>query len=212
VAELADARWTQKPAEPLANEFLAQYKSEHGRPIKNPILRRALITTLPFIVAGVFLSVFTGNCELLVGTCIVGGLFSILLFAGGGTPEERLRQWDEEVLRTGAFPFVAHRRLHELGLRWVVTVWTWGFIWFSCCYSFGQATAKRQRDFLITDAAEPKAILRIYGDQFICAGVDLTARTSSHKFSFVKSGDTDRVFELRSVGPLKPQSIEGAKP
>jgi hypothetical protein len=134
---------------------------------KNPILRRALITALPFILVGVFLWLFTGSWGVLVGICFVVGLFSILAFVGGGTPEERLRQWDEEVGRTGAFPFLAHRRMHDLGLRWVGTVWAWGFIWLFSCYSFGQAAAKKQRDFLITDATAPKAVLRIYGEQFI---------------------------------------------
>jgi hypothetical protein len=103
--------------------------------------------------------------------------------------------------------------MRELGLLWVVTVLMWGIIWFSSCYSFGKAAAKKkQRNFLITDATEPKAVLRIYGEQFICTDVDLTARTCSHKFSFAKSSDPARVFELRSVGPLKPQLIEAAKP
>jgi hypothetical protein len=179
---------------------------------KNPILRRALINTFPLLLVGVFLWLFTGNWGVIVATCIVVGLFSILLFVGGGTPEDRLRQWDEEVGRTGAFPFLARRRMHQLGLQWVVTVLTWGFVLFLSCYSFGQAAAKKQRNLLITDATEPKAVLRIYGEQFICADLDLTARTCSHKFSFIKSSETDRVFELRSVGPLKPQSIEAAKP
>lgn len=179
---------------------------------KNPIVRRALIGSLPFLVVGVFLWLFTGNWGVLVGACIPAALFSILVFIGSGTPEERLRQWDEELDRTGVFPFLAFRRMYQLGLRWMVTIWTWGFIWLVGCYSFGKATAKNQRDFLITDGTEPKAVLRTYGEQFICTEVDLTARTSSHKFSFVKSSDTARVFELRSVGPLKPQSIEAAKP
>jgi hypothetical protein len=169
---------------------------------KNPILRRVLLANGPFIAAGLFLWMFTGRFGFLLGTLLPACLVSLLLFQG--KPEETLRQFDEVAARTKAYPFGSISRLRELGLLWLVQIGIWASIWAFGWFAIGDTFAKNQKEFLVTNVSMPSAVLRLYGDQFICAQFDRATKVCSHKFTIFKGSDGDREFELQQIGPLTP--------
>jgi hypothetical protein len=169
---------------------------------KNPIVRRILLGNGPFIVAGLFLWLITGHFWFLLGTLLAACVFSLLLIAPN--PEETLRQFDEVAGRTKIYPFASIYRLRERGLVWLVQIVVWTFVWASGWFAIGERAAKNQTEFLVTEDAAPAVVLRMYGDQFICAQFDRSTKICSQKFTILKSSEEHRKFELQQVGPLTP--------
>ncbi len=169
---------------------------------KNPILRRVLLRNGPFIVAGLFLWLLTGRFWFLLGTLLPACVFSLLLISGH--PEETLRQFDEAAARTNTYPFVSIYRLRERGLLWLVQVGVWTFVWASGWFAIGETAAKNQTEFLVTADTASAVVLRMYGDQFICAQFDRSTKICSQKFTILRSSEQHQKFELQKVGPLTP--------
>lgn len=170
---------------------------------RNPIVRREVARVAPFLATGVVLWVLTGRWFVLA-TVSAATLFHITLIAiGRGSAEEKLRRWDEEVERTPVWTFAFGRHLQAKGLAWIVDVAIWAVIVVAGFYFYGEAAARRQSAFLVTDSSGPVVVLRSYGDLLICAEFDAAQKLCSRRFAFIKTADGDRRFELQLVGPLK---------
>src|SRR5205807_10217219 len=75
---------------------------------KNPIVRRILLGTGPWIAAGLLMWLLTGSFWLLVGALLPACLFSFLLISGN--PEQMLREFDEVAAKTKTYPFASIKR------------------------------------------------------------------------------------------------------
>ena len=172
---------------------------------KNPILRRVLLGNGPLIAASLFVWMFTGNFWFLFGVLLPACVFSLLLLRGD--PEQTLKQFDEAAAKTKAYPFRSITRLRELGLIWIVQIGVWAFIWGSLWFGIGETFAKNQRDFLVIDAAKPKAVIRLYGDRLVCVQFDPTTKVCSPSFTIFGSSEKQQDFELQRIGPLLPATL-----
>jgi hypothetical protein len=67
----------------------------------------------------------------------------------------------------------------------------------------GTAEAIRQDSFLVTNTSPELVVLRIYGDNLICAPFDRASGEIEQSFSIIKSsGETGLVLKLENVGKL----------
>lgn len=93
--------------------------------------------------------------------------------------------------------------------------WTWFFIGYlvlfllSLSWSSGLATAMRQVEYPIPSTHQEAVVLRIYGDNLICATID-KQRKEVQKDFFVLNISNSPIIEMRleKVGPLRPRQIE----
>jgi hypothetical protein len=73
-------------------------------------------------------------------------------------------------------------------------------------HSVGRASALDEDEFLVTTTSEEMVVLRIYGDNLICAPFDRATREIKRSFVVLKIGeDPDLVLNLETVGPLHPK-------
>jgi len=69
----------------------------------------------------------------------------------------------------------------------------------------GESEALRQKQFLITNTVPAMAVLRIYGDNMICAPLDRSTHEIKKSFTILKvAEDPKLILSLENVGPLKP--------
>lgn len=80
---------------------------------------------------------------------------------------------------------------------------------FLCTMFFvGYNAAERQTDFLVPSTHQNWVVLRIYGDNLICAPFDLKAKEVEKTFSIIKLGDEPRPqLRLVKLGPLVSPKI-----
>ncbi|MET0463737.1 MAG: hypothetical protein ABW007_11310 [Chitinophagaceae bacterium] len=72
-------------------------------------------------------------------------------------------------------------------------------------YRAGENVAKIQRDFFVIDTSPAMVVLRVYGDNMICAPFDRNAHEVKRSFSVRKiAEDPKLVMSLENVGPLNP--------
>jgi hypothetical protein len=70
--------------------------------------------------------------------------------------------------------------------------------------SAGMAEAIRQEEFLVTNTAPELVVLRIYGDNLICAPFDRKTGEIEQSFSVIKNtGETGLVLRLEKLGQLQ---------
>lgn len=174
---------------------------------KNPILRRAILTNGPMLVAALMLGLFADRWAFLIGVSGMIALEVVLQLTNKGSAEEKLQEWDREVERTDAFPYSLLRRLRDAGTLWLIRLVIWALIIEFGLYFVGQAAAKRTTEFLVTDLGGPAVVLRVYGDDIICAQFEPTTKMCSRKFTILKRGDAGRIFEMAKVGPLVPTKL-----
>lgn len=69
----------------------------------------------------------------------------------------------------------------------------------------GNFKAEKQEDFLITNTTPTMVVLRVYGDNMICAPLDRNAKEVKKSFVILKiAEDKKLMLNLEKVGPLKP--------
>ena len=77
----------------------------------------------------------------------------------------------------------------------------------------GQATAMSQKDFFVPSTNQNSVVLRIYGDNLICAPFDRGNKTVERSFFVLKVDDDPRpVLTLEKVGPLTSKANDSEKP
>ncbi len=68
----------------------------------------------------------------------------------------------------------------------------------------GTANAEKQTNFLIPSTSENSVVLRVYGDNMICAPFDRDNQIIQRSFFIIKMGDsTETSFQFENVGPLR---------
>jgi len=68
----------------------------------------------------------------------------------------------------------------------------------------GRGKALKQTDFPVTNTVPEMAVLRVYGDNMICAPFDRKTREVKKTFSVLKVGeDSKLVMSIENIGPLK---------
>lgn len=76
----------------------------------------------------------------------------------------------------------------------------------------GFGNAYSQKDFLVIQDAADTVVLRIYGENMICAFYDKTTRTVLPKLVVHKlTGSTSKVMQWQRIGPLKVQPVQEQK-
>ena len=76
----------------------------------------------------------------------------------------------------------------------------------------GYGNACCQKDFLVIQDAPDTVVLRIYGENMICASYDKTTRTVLPKFVVHKlTGSTGKVMQWQRIGPLSVQPVQEQK-
>jgi len=71
-------------------------------------------------------------------------------------------------------------------------------------YSAGRAHALKQTEYLFPSTYEQSVVLRIYGDNMICAPVDRDKKEVQRSFFVLNvSGATPPTLKLEKIGPLK---------
>lgn len=72
----------------------------------------------------------------------------------------------------------------------------------------GTAQAIKQTEYLVTNTSPEMVVLRVYGDNFICAPFDRTSGKVQNSFVLFKvSADPGLVLTLEKVGPLHPVEL-----
>jgi hypothetical protein len=87
-----------------------------------------------------------------------------------------------------------------------VGYWVYVFIiLFALAANVGKAEATTQAEFLVLNTVPEVVVLRVSGENLICAPFDRQAHEVKKSFSIRKiAEDTNLVMSLESVGPLKP--------
>jgi hypothetical protein len=71
-------------------------------------------------------------------------------------------------------------------------------------YYAGQSAAMRQDRYLVTSTSPQMVVLRVYGDNIICAPIDRNSGSIEHSFTVLKLGeDPDLMLYSEQVGPLR---------
>jgi hypothetical protein len=162
------------------------------------------LTNGPLFLAALIVGVFGGHWAFLIGATAMALFEVVLQLTNKGSSEEKLQEWDREVERTNAFPYTVMRRLRDSGAAWVVLCVIWTLVVEFGFYFIGESSAKHTCEFLVTDVGgHPAAVLRIYGDEIICAEYDPVTKICSRKFIILKTGEPDRILELSKIGPLR---------
>lgn len=82
------------------------------------------------------------------------------------------------------------------------------FVLYGSAHMIGGAEAQRQKSFLIMREPKPLAVLRIYGDQFVCATFDPKVRTVDKTLYLLDAQKQDGFWlDWQQIGPLKPIRI-----
>lgn len=69
----------------------------------------------------------------------------------------------------------------------------------------GEAQAMNQQNFLVLNTTPEMVVLRVYGENIICAPFDRTAKEVKKGFLILKMAeDSKLIMNLETVGPLKP--------
>ena len=69
----------------------------------------------------------------------------------------------------------------------------------------GRGKALQQTNFPVTNTVPEMAVLRVYGDNMICAPFDRKTREVKKTFSVLKIGeDSKLIISIENIGPLKP--------
>ena len=77
------------------------------------------------------------------------------------------------------------------------------FIFFLIVYSAGQAKAMKEKEFLVLASSPDTVVLRIYGDNIICAPFNRSAKEVQRSFIIHKVGETPPLeLRLEKIGPL----------
>jgi hypothetical protein len=75
----------------------------------------------------------------------------------------------------------------------------------SIAENVGKSSATNQKDFLVTNTTPEMVVLRVYGDNFICAPFTRATGKTETTFTLLKSsGDANLVLNLETIGPLHP--------
>ena len=73
----------------------------------------------------------------------------------------------------------------------------------------GKEQATSQTDFLVTSTSPELVVLRIYGDNMICAPFNRDTKEVQTRFTIIKMADDSKLaFNLEKVGPLRPVRFE----
>jgi hypothetical protein len=77
-------------------------------------------------------------------------------------------------------------------------------------YSAGRSAALHQEEFLVVGSSPEMVVLRIYGDNLICAQLNRETRKVERKFVILKAGANSKLMlRLERVGPLGLRHVEG---
>jgi hypothetical protein len=83
----------------------------------------------------------------------------------------------------------------------------------SIAENVGKSSATNQKDFLVTNTTPEMVVLRVYGDNFICAPFNRATGKTETKFTLLKSsGDANLDLNLETIGPLQPLKTVEAPP
>ncbi len=74
---------------------------------------------------------------------------------------------------------------------------------FATSFAIGYTRAQRKVRYLVYDDAPNEAVLKIYGDNIVCAGFDGTTRTlNGHYVVYAQSAKDGKSFTWKDIGPL----------
>jgi hypothetical protein len=177
------------------------------RQSENPIYRRlSTLAPLFFASLGLFLlEVGTPLQSALIGLLagwlfilLIQFVFPILSQRGESTYHDKLLAQELHDARMGGLLRNIARRyggvyqlIYFLALVLFVT------------YYAGQADAFRERTFLVTESVPESVVLRIYGDEMICAPFDRSTRTVEPRFTLLRlSANSIPSLRREQIGPL----------
>jgi hypothetical protein len=110
-----------------------------------------------------------------------------------------IAQGELDESRSGVFHHIA-TYMGRSGLLLVLIF----FIGINLSWSVGNAMAKSQREFLVTNTSPKLVVLQIYGDYFICVPFDKQSKKVFTDFKILKMTENSNiVFSLEEIGPLK---------
>jgi uncharacterized membrane protein len=90
--------------------------------------------------------------------------------------------------------------------RWAFTVVVVALVVFGGTWAASTMQAENQKDFFVPSTSPNSVVLKIYGDNLICA--PFNGKTVEPSFFVLKVNDESRpVLELKRVGPLTPANV-----
>jgi len=177
-------------------------------PRKHPLFRELILLLTVLLLLLGFLILWWGLWERVISVALFPLSFILMLFVfplitqrGKGSYIDKLQAQRKHELETPMVIFDSAVRFlgRRISLFIIVVI---VLLLFS--YSAGDAKALKQDKFLVPSTYPQSVVLRIYGENMICAPFDAEDKKIETKFFVIRMTDEPRpTLQLQKVGPLR---------